>query len=287
MLVLREQRDPATTEAVARKQPNSKTKTAFAHDDREWLFRAGLAITNETRDNKGQSWLASRASSTSLALAMDDDEDGVIIGLDGSTADPTLTSLYASQRGQKFSYSILHSARQSRRGSKVGSRSELSFFTPVSARTPMQHDISEHADGDYFGEAARMAAGPDFVDDDELDEAEEEDAHLDEAEVAKLTKEQGFGLGSLVDRLVGWSLFDIEDEKALEDNSEHVKGILSSLNAQKNDSKTPNTLKAQVGEGTIPEVQRRLPNGEDDIDADQGGWRDMAWLLSVASRVLL
>jgi len=283
MLVLRENIDMTATREKARKQRNPKIKTTMANDDGEWLLRAGLAITGETRDNKGQSWLASRASSTSLALALDDDEDSEIIGLSESTADFTTTNLYASQREQRYSRSNSYSARQSRRGSKVGSRSELSFFTPVSARTPMQHDFWEDEDGDYFGEAARMAAGPDFVDGDELDEVDE--AQLDEMEIASLTKEQGFGLGSFVDRLVGWSLFDIGDEKDLEGSVEATRESPWPLNAQHSNSNKLNASKAQPTRSTIPGEQR--PNEAGGPEADQGGWNDVAWLLSVASKVLL
>lgn len=40
----------------------------------QWLQRTGAAITSETRESKGQGWLVSRASSTSLVKDGEDDE---------------------------------------------------------------------------------------------------------------------------------------------------------------------------------------------------------------------
>lgn len=45
-------------------------------DDSEWLHRAGIALSSGTRESKGQSWLLSRASSTSLVDAGDESSDG-------------------------------------------------------------------------------------------------------------------------------------------------------------------------------------------------------------------
>ncbi|CAZ79253.1 unnamed protein product [Tuber melanosporum] len=56
--------------------PKSKSSSQLSHrsNSTEWLQRTGAALTSETREFKGQSWLVSRASSTSLVKDGDDDE---------------------------------------------------------------------------------------------------------------------------------------------------------------------------------------------------------------------
>ena len=56
--------------------PKSKSSSQLSHrsSSTEWLQRTGAALTSEAREFKGQSWLVSRASSTSLVKDGDDDE---------------------------------------------------------------------------------------------------------------------------------------------------------------------------------------------------------------------
>ncbi|RPA90065.1 hypothetical protein L873DRAFT_507272 [Choiromyces venosus 120613-1] len=59
--------------------PKSKSSSQLSHrsNSAEWLQRTGAALTSETREFKGQLWLVSRASSTSLVKDGDDDGDGI------------------------------------------------------------------------------------------------------------------------------------------------------------------------------------------------------------------
>lgn len=276
------------TKKVPLKISTTPAAAAF-REEGEWLFRAGLAISSEARENKGQSWLASRASSTSLALGADNDrydyQDGGRPA--GGRLNTVLTSPYGSRQNMGQSNSRLHSARHSRRGSKVGSRSELSFFTPGPARTPLHHEVFEDEDRDYFGDAPVAAVGPDFVDPDDLEDTEDLDVGLDDVEVANLTKQRSFGLGGLVDRLVAWSLFDIrDDEPESEEEAGFIEGNVA-LSAVERTTGREVSEKAMV----VKEVSRNNEwesRGEDEgFRDDQGGWNDVAWLLSVASKVLL
>jgi hypothetical protein len=61
--------------------PKSKSSSQLAvarsaGGSSEWLQRTGAALTSETREIKGQSWLVSRASSTSLVKGGEDDLAG-------------------------------------------------------------------------------------------------------------------------------------------------------------------------------------------------------------------
>lgn len=268
--------------ATTSKQKKRATRSKGAGDGGEWMHRAGTAITSEARESKGQSWLVSRASSTSLlaqAGAEDDDYERKDEGYGGKRSHNT---------------SRAHSARTSRRASRVGSRADLAAMTPVSRITSKSSLDDE--DSGYFGGreqrtgAARLA-GPDFVngfDDDDEDEDDDEDVReakrLDEEVVARLTKERGFGMGGLVDRLVGWTLFpepDLGERTGAGGDHEIEADVLDRSHKQRSASAAL----------TEREDKERLENtahrSSDVVHGDEGsGWNDAAWLLSVASKVL-
>lgn len=115
---------------------------------------------------------------------------------------------------------------------------------------------------------------PDFVG---VDEDTEEDA---EEEIRRLAKEKGTGLGRIVDHLVGWSLFDVSEDKESEVEEED-KGHGSTITRDGVADERKRRMK-----GDIPRIRppgRTAEAGE----AHEGGWQDAAWLLSVASKVLL
>jgi hypothetical protein len=49
--------------------------SAKDRNDLDWLLRAGTSISSSTRESKGQTWLVSRASSTSLSGLRDEDDE--------------------------------------------------------------------------------------------------------------------------------------------------------------------------------------------------------------------
>jgi len=58
--------------------------------------------------------------------------------------------------------------------------------------------------------------------DDPEDIAEPDDGALDE-EVSRLSKQKGFGFGGIIDRMVGFSLFNVdEDREQTADNDNEV-----------------------------------------------------------------
>ncbi len=162
------------------------------------------------------------------------------------------------------------SARTSRRGSRVGSKIEL--LTPLDSRSAQ----GEGGKGESQLEED-FVAEPDFVDveEDVLDEA------VDDVEVQRLTRQRGFGLGGWVDTLIGWSMFSVtEDEESDgETPEEHPKKgeDNSGASIRRVPDKRP-ALEPQDGDST-----ERLGGPRD----DEGGWQDAAWLLSVATKVLL
>jgi hypothetical protein len=247
--------------------------------DDEWLHRAGVVIAAETREYKGQSWLTSRESSTSLVRGAeeDDEEDGTTAIGDGEGR----VSQRPSRPGSRVA-----SARQSRRGSRTGSRVDFAALT--SPRTPGARAAAE----ELLAEDAALAMEPDFVlkDDrrrgvDDLDEEEEE------AEVERLARVRGSGLGGFVDRLVGWPLFDVDEDS--EDDPTAVGGAAD----DEVDASTGNAEARRLARVRVRrEALARTADGsaaatvavvEPPRMEEQGGWNDVAWLLSVASKVML
>ena len=263
--------------------------------DDEWLHRAGLAIASETRESKGQSWLVRRASSTSLVLPGE--------GFD----DPGLEHPFALLSGEHFAddeYSPLTprlsrwgsragsgvgscavSARNSRRGSMVSSKIEL--MMAAGQRTP-----SVGLEDGYFGE--QMVAEPDFVEPDDEEVGDEE-------EVARLARERGFGLGGWMDRLIGWTLFrveeDGEDTEDDEEDTEREESLIEErlklrkeVEARRRKLEREMIIRASTAgskeKGDKGDTKESTETQSAASDSE-GGWQDAAWLLSVASKVLL
>lgn len=191
------------------------------------------------------------------------------------------------------------SARPSRRGSRVGSRVDL--MTGLGIKTASEPE-------ERFIE-------PDFIEADE-------DSDSDEEEVARLARERGFGLGSWMDRLIGWSLFAVDedregsDEDDEDDEDEDVregKGLRGKelklddltkeelklrreVEARRRKMEREAIIAAAAVKSQHGEVEGSRPStaGEGEGSEDQtrraneeaGGWQDAAWLLSVASKAL-
>jgi hypothetical protein len=135
---------------------------------------------------------------------------------------------------------------------------------------------------------------PDFIEGDD-------ESTGDEEEVARLARERGFGLGGWMDRLIGWTLFSVDedgeesDEEVDEDDSERAQSMTKEdlqlrreVEARRKKLEreaiiaaaavnTQEKAKEQAEDGQTPEP----PNEEG------GGWSDAAWLFSVASKVIL
>jgi hypothetical protein len=232
------------------------------------LLRAGALISSETREFKGQAWLVSRQSSTSLSGIRDADEEAFDREL---ARERDLASRLSSRRASLANIEGEHSPHGSRRGSRSASRvgSHTQIITPRERRSEDGY-FPRGLDGDEY------IPGPDFVNLDEKLEAIELDASQDddEATIRRLVKGGSARPGSW---LPGWSLFAVEEnDDESDDADEETEGDCEDLRERRGMS-----VRHFEGVSNIPED--RIPPPK----ADEGGWQDAAWLLSVASRVLL
>ncbi|KAI9796604.1 MAG: hypothetical protein M1825_006528 [Sarcosagium campestre] len=259
----------------------------------EWLLRAAMRTTDDVRASKGQSWLLRRASSTSLVDVGSDDE-----------IQPAL------------------SARASRPSSKSDLRPRTRGSRPASG---IFGDAAWSGPGrSGAGGVRKFEAEPNFVDafedgihvDDDDGDYDDDDAEdgviVDEAEMSRLTRERGFGMGGWVDRLVGWTLFEVSDDDDADDDNDDDNGRMRAVGTRPDkesnhdaDQDNDGLGKRRVRRESDRVVVRDIPpppsssnaaveeygrdsDGPDDLTEghDDGGWADAAWLLSVAAKIL-
>ncbi|KAK4988847.1 hypothetical protein LTR50_003692 [Elasticomyces elasticus] len=288
----RDRPDRTQAEQVIRNKNHRRSKTggearskSRRRREDDWLTRAGLATNAMLRESKGQSWLASRASSTSLLPHDSDSSEDEAAALQSAStqrlhfADDEFSPV-ASRWSSQFPSRIV-SMRNSRRGSRAGSQPQL--LTPGGPRTVVGQGA------DYFDSLPENSTSvePDFVDNTE--HGEEDESELDENEIARLAQDRSFGLGGWVDRLVGWSLFNAEEDGESSDDETQTppRSLEGGSEAQTGGEAE---ARRREKERTLDVQGVPLPtSGAADEERGQaeGAWQDAAWLLSVASKVLL
>lgn len=251
--------------------------SARGRTDSDWLLRAGVLISSETRESKGQSWLVSRASSTSLTGMQgdrgddeDEEHDPDMFERERVARENAIASKHASRRGSMGVFEGDDSPLVSRTGSfhasRTGSRTQL--ITPGERAGIEGYFASQGPPGDY-------TPGPDFINLDEKLEATGFDGEADrddEADVRRLVKDGLSRPGTWFGNIFGWTLASVEEN----DEDDDPDGEGSDDEA---DMSTPETPYERQFEGARSEQRMPAPR------AEQGGWQDAAWLLSVASKV--
>jgi len=147
------------------------------------------------------------------------------------------------------------------------------MFTPVD-----RADLDE-----YFGQSPEgedYIAGPDFINlDERLEALGKEAAQDDEAAVRRLVRRGQTGRDSWLASVLGWSLFAVEeddDESESDDDNTDADTEGRPTTSSRSSSAIHLDRLTKLPEEPIPPPQ-----------ADEGGWNDAAWLLSVASKVIL
>ncbi|KAK0740564.1 hypothetical protein B0T18DRAFT_431858 [Schizothecium vesticola] len=278
---------------AARAQPGSPTlkrrpggQDPSSHDrtDSDWLLRAGALISTETRESKGQAWLVSRASSTSVGGMMrDPDEDAFERELReqlAASGSRRHSGAGASEDGGDHISSPPYSRYGSRVQSRVGSRSVSRVGSRSHLITPLEMRSAATADG-YFPamERGEVIPGPDFVNLDEpLEAGDEVDTSLeDEAYVRRLVKKGNGGVGTWFDSVLGLQLFSVEEDS---EESDEEEGTTEGEGDESQPRRSASTMRL---EGLKAATKEPVPPP----NPEQGGWHDAAWLLTVASKVIL
>ena len=124
---------------------------------------------------------------------------------------------------------------------------------------------------------------PDFVNLDEtLEEVEGElDTTIeDEAYVRRLVKKGNGGMGSWFGSVLGVQLFSVEEDSE-ESDGDTTEGEPDE--ADEDEARTRRSSSTRRLDGITTSLNEQVPPPK----ADEGGWHDAAWLLTVASKVLL
>ena len=247
----------------AKKASHSRSNSSKAvrpPDNTGWILQTASTLTTSTAESKGQAWLATRTSSTSLVEA-----NAPIERFESYTADDEFSPV--SYRHASRSQSRYGSRGTSRRGSRVG------IMTPAGFKTPGERD-EDDASG-YFENVA-----VDFV-----DGVDEEAVVEDDGEMRRLVWGR---VGGWVDWAVGWMDF----REDLEEENQEVEQEDGDGNS--NEQQRPGTLRIQEPVKPDKPRRRRQPpiEGIERIKdlppapESQGLVGDAAWLLGLAKNSL-
>ncbi|KAI1863962.1 uncharacterized protein JN550_009241 [Neoarthrinium moseri] len=244
--------------------------SSFSIDDRndsDWMLRAGALISTEAREFKGQAWLVSKQSSTSLTGLRDAEEEAFEREL---AREKELASRRGSRRGSLAAEDMMTAP-----SSRLGSRHHSRRGSRTLPRTPLDRQTDEG----YFNQVVvseEYIQGPDFVGlDEKLEAIEIDTSQADEATVRRLVKRESVGKGSWMGNLIGWSLFSVEENEEESDSEDSVSDSEESGHLERSAS-----TRHLEGISSVPEPRIPPPKSDD------GGWQDAAWLLSVASKVM-
>lgn len=151
----------------------------------------------------------------------------------------------------------------------------------------------EYWDGEEYGDEGSEY---DYSTDETPDE-------FDEADLQRLTRERGFGLGSWIDRLVEWTLFGVEEWPAPGLSSTAATRIGTTPTTTTVTFEEPlagGSLERDEGHDNLSLASAELDRYSD-IDSvshaeepvvvekpgEQGGWEDASWLFRVVKRAII
>ena len=127
------------------------------------------------------------------------------------------------------------------------------------------------------------------------DDSDSDDSSIDEQEMQRLTREQGFGLGSWFDRMVEWTVFGVDewpDETLSKSAAQATDGrkdpadvntdnaAAADHKADDDDEVDDEDDRASLSTASEPEV----PVSTEKAGDKAGGWQDAGWLLRAMRR---
>jgi hypothetical protein len=189
-------------------------------------------------------------------------------------------SRHASRRGSVVPLDDDVAGLASPSASRFGSRSHSRVGSRTQVMTPLEYRATE---GYFAQQVDESVDGPDFVNlDARLEAIEQDTSQEDEAHVRRLVKRGNAGVGTWFGSVLGWGLFSVEENEEEEEEEEDCDGEDTECGT---DDLSQERRKSSVRQfdGAATAAEERMPPPR----PDEGGWQDAAWLLSVASKVLL
>ncbi|KAL4740327.1 hypothetical protein BDV11DRAFT_169231 [Aspergillus similis] len=307
-------RDSASGNVSTSFDASRRTRHSTAHRhqlsevrDPEWMLRAGAALASTAREEKGQSWLAKRESSTSLVSEAGRYEVDAI-------SHALRTGISRRSKSGRSTPAAAHS--RSRAASRRNSRPDLSMTglemstpSPTSKRSSVHIASAPRTPSHVPSEDARSTTSllPDFIDEhvraemrdtiqqhvvDDYDSAtsydsEEREEDMDERELQRLTRERGFGLGNWIDRLVEWTLFGVDDWPLFTTSDATTEPQGAELHADQENNRGSHELSDKDDDETrsqISDTNSDIPRLE--RAGDHGGWEDAGWFFRTLKQAL-
>ncbi|KAE8390649.1 hypothetical protein BDV23DRAFT_193716 [Aspergillus alliaceus] len=256
--------------------------------DAEWMLRAGIALASSTREEKGQSWLAKRESSTSLVDEgkHDVDSPGHLTKMSrrsrsGRSTPAASRSRIVSRRGSRPDLTMTGLEMTStRQGGSAGG-----FESPAG---DVRHLIPDFVDERIRAEMEFIQQGDYTSDSDDYSDSEDE---IDEQEMQRLTRERGFGLGGWFDRMVEWTVFGVDDwplsysgGPAVDQVPKNVELADPSPGDEDDQMSISGLTDGPDGASTIGDSEASAVTEK---PGEHGGWEDAWWLLGVIKRALV
>ncbi|KXT06766.1 hypothetical protein AC578_7223 [Pseudocercospora eumusae] len=249
-----------------------------------WLTHTGSTASMIVREDKGQSWLSSRESATALAPASSEDDDDDDDRYEEMAAlSSTTNRLRLAQYDGGSPVSQRTSRWGSRYGSRPASRKTSRLASPVGSRTPRRSE-----QGGYFDyPITPLPTEPGFI---SPEEKRGQDEDPEEAlDIEKLSGENSYGLGNLVDRIMHFNLFSVTEHVDTTDDENAYAAAVENETPEESRKRMEAEAKRKKEEKDRLTAQAPTapPGDGSKTQGEVSGWQDASWLLSVASKVIM
>lgn len=260
-------------------------------NDSDWFMRTGAILASSARESKGQAWLFSRASSTSLVRLQDDgyqewaqdrrpysrrtSNRGSMFGSFDEDSSSRRTSTISSNDPASRCGSLPATRLASRAMSRSGSKVQLHS-------SPLVADSDSYFDYENFDCDEPYIEEPDFLGIKVSHDLEVE--KQDEDTIRKLARDYSQGLGGWIERMLGWRLIADSGIGEIDSGTEEEdEGEAETDNASRTHG-SRNLPIFQTLDFSTHSMKVDLPPPE---DGKISVWQDAAWILSVAAKVFL
>ncbi|KAL8770268.1 MAG: hypothetical protein Q9209_003904 [Squamulea sp. 1 TL-2023] len=263
----------------SRRGTSTTTPTGGSYDvDSSWLTRTASTLAMHAMEEKGQAWLASRSSATSLSHTDIDTYNDASSTSFEPTFPPRMDTKSTQSRSSPPSHysSRVPSRVGSKSGSRAGSGSDLRM-TQTKLSSPTQNDGPLDALPDIAQDLGDIE--PDFINLDERDREEQEAVEVvDEGEMRRLILGR---FGGWVDWMVGWMDFR---ELRGDDEVCEVKG--NEADDMENTRGEAQEKRGHLRERDGGDMEKENEGGIPAPDSGNGAWEDAKWLLKIAANSL-